>query len=245
MRLSETVKAESETVLLFEPDGSRIGGILQQVYPATLSCAAVKQAQLLFERCRPSLAVLAGEPADIRGLAAHMRALDRGVGIVAAGDFRSADVRVGCLMAGADACAPLGVEAEELLAMLLALSRRGVSQAAAAPSSAADEGVGEAGQSTWTLRAQGWELWSPDGVRISLSTQERIVLLRIWESPVREVSRADLAGLLAGASEGAGRTQTSSRVVDILVSRLRNKGKRQGAEIPLRSVYGYGYAFAA
>ena len=244
-----------DSLLLLDASGSGLASVLTGACPVVLACSSAKQAEQLYHRYFPSLAVLSGDLADVTALAAQLRGIDASIGIVALGDFATPAKRIDVLRAGVDACLAQPIDHKELLATLEALCRRLQSvssrgagrlkddqqsfKSGAAHEATADETIGG-----WALKSQGWTLCSPDGIKLSLTSSERALFQHLWRAPSHEASREELASVLAGdaSCQSAGR---SPRAVNILVSRLRAKGKLLGMDVPLRSLYGYGYAFAA
>jgi len=162
-----------------------------------------------------------------------------GMGVVVVGVQLTVEARIRCLQSGADACLPGPVDERELAGIVLALARR--------LSSGADDGLaaGESGRASgaWELRDQDWTLVSPAGVPLSLSANERLIVRALLDLAGRSISRAELAERLAVETD-AGRS-SSARSIDVIVSRLRRKAEMAGLVLPIRTVYGSGYLFAA
>ncbi|OZI71124.1 helix-turn-helix domain-containing protein [Bordetella genomosp. 12] len=87
---------------------------------------------------------------------------------------------------------------------------------------------------TWYLLYRGWVLGTPRGIRISLTSLERVCFQAIAESPGRELSRVVLSKILPGSN---------LRTLNVAISRLRKKVSEAGAELPLHTVHGMGYVF--
>ncbi len=87
---------------------------------------------------------------------------------------------------------------------------------------------------TWQLLYRGWVLSTPHGVRISLTTLERVCFLAIADHPGRELSRDILMKALPGSS---------LRTLNVAISRLRKKVSDAGMDLPLHTVHGMGYVF--
>ncbi|MFD4836228.1 response regulator transcription factor [Achromobacter sp. NPDC058515] len=157
------------------------------------------------------------------------------LGIVVAGQGMSVDSRLRCLQSGADACLPDPQDPRELACILLSLARR-------LPATEAMSQAEETATGQWELRDQGWTLAAPSGTAISLSANERLIVRALLEVAGRAVGRDELgAGLQA---EGGGVRASSSRSIDVIVSRLRRKAELAGVMLPIRTVYGSGYLFA-
>jgi DNA-binding response OmpR family regulator len=134
------------------------------------------------------LVVLKAPLPDIHNAAVRLRAVDRGLGIVAIAAFADAESRIRTLLCGADACLPPDVSGLELAAALQALVRRAVGldgADAASDGHTPDESVHD----TWRLANKGWTLISPTGRTLGLTTGERDFLSRLVNAPDRKVSR--------------------------------------------------------
>jgi DNA-binding response OmpR family regulator len=156
------------------------------------------------------------------------------LGIVVIGKGMSVDNRLRCLQSGADACLPDPQDPRELVCMLLALARR--LPAAVDP---AQEPQASSGQ--WELRDQGWTLAAPNGVTLSLSANERLIVRALLKTAGRAVGRDALGDELQ--VDGAAARASSARSIDVIVSRLRRKAEQAGVVLPIRTVYGSGYLF--
>jgi len=241
----------SEVLLLSEDEG-RCAAIAQGLgkygYQVRV-CADTSDLCRLHERHGSRLALLAAAPGQVYAAAARLRAADTLVGIVVASNFRSYEGRVRAIRCGADTCLPKDSQPEEIAAALYAIGRRvgavavpGIpaedAQAPPDPSLATDPAPGPAGK--WRLLSQGWVLADPNGMRLSLTTSERDLMLLLLREPGRKVPREELVGACAGANIHGG----TGRALDVMVSRLRGKARSQGMTLPLRSVFRQGYMFA-
>jgi DNA-binding response OmpR family regulator len=91
------------------------------------------------------------------------------------------------------------------------------------------------------LQDGGWILVAPDGASLHLSAQERTFLIALMDAAGSAVSRQALAELFLPDSPGG----FELRRIDVLVSRLRAKAQSAGLKLPVLSVRGQGYVFAA
>lgn len=89
----------------------------------------------------------------------------------------------------------------------------------------------------WQFLDAAWTLVSPQGTRLSLTQAEREFLLKLTASPDKRMPRSDPPGV----DSRSGRE--SMRRTDVLVSRLRRKAQDVPMELPIRTVWGWGYAF--
>jgi DNA-binding response OmpR family regulator len=93
----------------------------------------------------------------------------------------------------------------------------------------------------WRLRRIGWNLVAPNGTEVKLTAPELIFITALSERSGEPCTREELSQLLA-------RPQATweNRHLDGLVNRLRRKIKDHArADIPVKMLYGRGYAFTA
>lgn len=193
----------------------------------------------LFQARRTPLLVMEAELTDLCMAVAGLRAMDTTAGIVAVSTFDSPENRILGLHCGADACFPPDVASAEIAAALQALVRRvpvnGRRQAEAEPRHAAAAPAEANGK--WHFQDAAWTLVSPRGIRLALTQAERDFLLKLTTSPDRRMPRGDVPP----SDPQAGRE--SLRRTDVVVSRLRRKAQETNMELPIRTVWGWGYAF--
>ena len=190
---------------------------------------------LAVERC-DILVLDVGLPGE-DGLSAtgHLRRMD-GMGIVlVTGRSGTADMAHGLAM-GADVYLPKPLELPVLVAALHSLHRR----MAARGGTAADPAAEPAGNG-WSLRAGGWELWSPDGRVLALSTAERALLHELLSCPGTPVGREQLIAALTSTP-----WDFDPHRLEVLVHRLRTRVRNAtGTMLPVRALRGLGYMLAA
>ena len=194
----------------------------------------------LFQARRTPLLVMEAELTDLCMAVAGLPAMDTTAGIVAVSTFDSPENRILGLHCGADACFPPDVATTEIAAALQALvrrvpvtGRRPADPDARAPAAAAPaEATGK-----WQFQDAAWTLVSPRGTRLPLTQAERDFLLKLTTSPDKRLPRGDLPP----GDPQAGRE--SVRRTDVVVSRLRRKAQETNMELPIRTVWGWGYAF--
>ena len=150
----------------------------------------------------------------------RLRAIDRGLGIVAIAPFGNEENRIRTLLCGADACLPPDVTGLELAAVLQALVRRAVGLDMS--DQMADGVADEPQQEAWRLVNKGWTLISPRGYSLGLTTGERDFLTRLVNAPDRKVSRD---AFYPDGAEDADGAITRRRFVDVMISRLRRKAR--------------------
>lgn len=177
---------------------------------------------------RAPLLVLAGSPARLASLCSGLRQRSPQAGIVAVSHYDGADQRIEVMRQGADLCLAGDLQVGELVAALQALARRvngrGMPDAPLRPA-----------PSVWRLLEKGWVLRTPEGASLVLTGAERAFMGELLGAPDARLDRR--AYLAARAGE-------TTRRLDMLVCRLRRKAARQGIDLPLRTVSGWGYAFA-
>ncbi|MFD4836921.1 DNA-binding response regulator [Achromobacter sp. NPDC058515] len=195
----------------------------------------------LFQARRTPLLVMEAEFSDLCMAVAGLRAMDTTAGIVAVSTFDSPDNRILGLHCGADACFPPEVATAEIAAALQALVRRvpaagrraaAEAEPRAAPLPPVAEPTGK-----WQFLDAAWTLVSPQGTRLSLTQAEREFLLKLTSSTDKRLPRGDSPGI----DPHSGRE--SIRRTDVVVSRLRRKAQDVNVELPIRTVWGWGYAF--
>jgi DNA-binding response OmpR family regulator len=141
--------------------------------------------------------------------------------------------RVAGLDAGADDYVSKPFALPELEARIRAVLRRGQDDKES-PAEAA--GVRFGG---WRFEPERRILYSPKGVRITLTAAEADLLLAFQSNAQQVLSRPQLIELTRGKSEGV-----SDRAIDLLVSRLRRKLALGGRQLEIiQTVRSDGYVF--
>jgi len=169
------------------------------------------------------------------------------VGIVMLTGRGALEDRVRGLEGGADIYVTKPVDLLELSSIIRSLARRmrmsgvarGIAAAAAPQPPAAAPATQQ--QASWSLQDGGWILASPEGPSLHLSAQERIFLNALISAAGNVVSRQELSELFNPDDP----SEFELRRIDVLVSRLRAKAQASGVKLPLISVRGQGYVFAA
>lgn len=165
-------------------------------------------------------------------VAASLREI-RDMGIVFFTGRGSTEDRVRGLMQGGDAYLVKPVDLRELVATLVSVRRR---MAAVAVSAVGDDAPPDAGAG-WTLTPDGWSLLTPSSVHVPLTSLERSLLQYLFEHAGEVASRESLVQALGHRLD-----YYDNHRLDVLVSRLRRKVKREaGSVLPLRAVRGHGF----
>lgn len=150
---------------------------------------------------------------------------DKGIIVTTARGERT-DRIVG-VQAGADCYLVKPVDLDELVGLARNLLRR--------LRSSSDQ------PSSWVLDVLKWTLHSPEANALKLTHSELVLLQALARCAGESVSRDELAVAL-----GHDPVLYDPRRLEILVRRLRNKVAEQlGYPLPLETVHGQGYAFAA
>lgn len=153
--------------------------------------------------------------------------------------------RVVGLEIGADVYLVKPVELRELEAQVRSLSRR----LKLAPQGGRDRSAAlsapvhapAANATDWTFDQLSWTLISPEGRAVKLTGNERVFVSLLVSRPGEPVSRDEIFRAL-----GKRGWDPADRSVDSMVRRLRAKGAEAiGLPLPIESVHGIGYAFAA
>ncbi|CAM3630053.1 response regulator transcription factor [Bordetella flabilis] len=169
-------------------------------------------------------------------VATRLRALQP-VGIVMLTGRAALEDRVRGLEGGADIYMTKPVDLLELSSVIRSLARRMRLSRNPAPQGAAAERASQ----TWSLQDGGWILVSPEGSSLHLSAQERVFLNALIDASGNVVSRQALSELFSPSNP----SEFELRRIDVLVSRLRAKAQSSGMKLPVLSVRGQGYVFAA
>lgn len=159
-------------------------------------------------------------------LAARIRTLWPGIGLILLTEPGRLDQRLAGYTLGADHCLGRAVAEDELLSAMEALMRRLGMQAAP---------LGDC----WVIDAKRQALSAPDGQQLELSRKECRVLGLLREAPEQTANRRVLI-------EGLGEDYMTydERRLEAIVSRLRRKiAGLDGAPAPIRSLRNQGYAF--
>ena len=164
---------------------------------------------------------------------AHLRAVQRRLGLVLVTARGELEDRLLGLREGADAYLVKPVNMRELAETLNAVGRRltAAPQENAAPASPAP--------AAWRLLEGDWILGDPEGRQMALTTSERAFLACLFGQRGTEASRDDLIRALGGDV-----FDFDEHRIDAIASRLRRKAAKLGMRLPLHAVRGKGYVLA-
>ncbi len=130
--------------------------------------------------------------------------------------------------AGADLYLVKPVHIEELAAVIHSLSQRRTE----VPVTTTD---------FWRLESRNWQLLRPDGIAFRLNQKEYQLLAEVAVVPGAPVTRVTLLKALYDQDFDA-----SSRALDYVIFRFRSRFREEtGADLPLVTIPGVGYHFAA
>ena len=169
----------------------------------------------------------------------HLRQMD-GMGIVlVTGRSGSADMAHG-LSLGADVYLPKPLELPVLVAALHSLHRRmTAADAPPAADSVATTSCLDASEQTdsWRLRADGWDLYAPNGRVLKLTAAERGFLNELFATPGEAVDREQLIAAVTDQP-----WDFDPHRLEVLVHRLRARSRAAtDSVLPVRALRGAGY----
>lgn len=136
---------------------------------------------------------------------------------------------------GADLYLTKPVDSEELVLAIRNLHRR-VTRARGQTGGTSSPSVEKKG---WVLSSSAQSLTTPNGEIVFLSGRETNLLRCLSEAGGQTVSRQHVS-----ISVGYDELEPSSRSLDAVVRRLRQKLKAANADLPVHSIYGQGFRFA-
>ena len=150
------------------------------------------------------------------------------------------------LYSGADDFCVLDTSAALWIAKIECLLRRSRHQSwVGGVKTAAVEVAPEPVEPTWGLRDEGWVLTSPQGAAIALTTTERQFLLMLCSQPDKRASHQQLLEAISEQSDANTDAGAGHNRLGVVISRLKRKAALEGATIPIRSIYKWGYMFGA
>jgi len=173
-------------------------------------------------------------------VATRLRALNS-VGIIMLTGRSALEDRVRGLEGGADVYMTKPVDLLELSSVIRSLVRRMRLSHAPLLAGGLPEEASHAAAPEWQLQEGGWTLTDPAGRSLNLSAQEKLFVGALVQSSGAVVSRDILAQIFSPEDPDS----FEVRRIDVLVSRLRSKAQSVGMKLPVVSVRGQGYVFAA
>lgn len=187
---------------------------------------------------------LAGE--DGLSICEHLRQHARQMGIIFVTARAMRDDRLAGLGAGADAYFVKPVDMKELALVLHQLGQR----LSGALEKKKDKGIrgNEAEQAAsaltataWRLTRSDWQLFSPEGQALALSSREHQLLSLLFKADHQVVSKAALVKQIFGSHSPTGGAR-----LEVLLSRLRKRcSTALGQSLPVKTAHAEGYSFGA
>lgn len=183
-------------------------------------------------------AMLMGASAENRHVAYCLRTIRAELGLVAQLQTGSEEEQMGLIQAGVDWTCSVGASHDLIATMLLSLWDRRMPSSQGSPEAAPRRRNG------WILTEYAWMLQDPLGVRVSLTTSERALLVALFDTPGLGATYEALIAAINLAQNLTPTTGPRTRL-GVLVSRLRSKCNRHGMTLPIRVMPNWGYMFAA
>ena len=169
-------------------------------------------------------------------IASHLRSSRPDIGIIILSARDQVGDRLQGLGNGADCYLVKPVDFQELIANIDAVWRR-----VRAFRHVPQDGVKGILAESWTLDQEGWQLASPEGRQVGLTSKEFLLLRALFAAHGETVSKPAVVEALGGNPEAF-----DYHRIDVLLSRLRKKWRAAtGTELPVRTVQSAGYAFTA
>ena len=179
------------------------------------------------------VAIMCAGMAENATLAHLLRTEQPQMGIAALVPDLQEETQLLALQSGIDCWFTETASARLVMATVFGLIRRMGSIAPAEVS-----GVGE---QRWRLLEHGWQLKTPDGMAISLSTGERALMMALARA---EAHQATYQHLLAQVGNQAGKNENKRRErLTMMVSRMKKKCEALGVDLPIRALHRRGYMF--
>lgn len=228
-------------VLVLAPEQADITS-MRGVHASGFECRYFSSADVLYtevqglEDVQGSAVVLMGSSAENRAVVFYLRTIRAELGVIAQLQSGSEEEQMGLIQAGADWIFPVSASRDLIATMLLSLWDRRMQAPLEQPEAEPRRRGG------WALTEYAWVLNEPSGVRISLTTSERALLVTLFDSPELTATYAALAAAVDFTQSLDARSSPRRRL-GVLVSRLRSKCSRQGVDLPIRVLQNQGYMF--
>lgn len=184
-------------------------------------------------------------PVEAFRAAEAVRAADGAVPVLAILPELNAELVMAAMDSGIDACIPARANVNRIADAVSRLSGLGAQAGESRPATGA--------KAIWHFLARAWEIRTPAGHVITLTTAERAIMLALSRTPGRPLSHAELL-LAVDQTAGGVPSPPGSGLVDsplshdaaarrasVLMSRMRRKFTKCGEGLPFRSLRGLGY----
>lgn len=230
-------------ILVFAPEHADAAA-LHGLRASGFDCRYFSRSDALYAEVRGmadvqgAAAVLMGASAENRRAAFYLRTLRPKLGLVAQLQTGSEEEQMGLIQAGVDWTCPVGASRDLIATMLLSVWDRRLP-----PSQhQSDDAPRRCGD--WALTEYAWMLRDPLGIKVSLTSSERALLVTLFDAPGMG---ATYEALIAAVNLAQNLTPTTGprRRLGVLVSRLRSKCGRHGMSLPIRVMHNRGYMFVA
>lgn len=194
----------------------------------------------------PAIFLLSAHLKDALSLIARLRAQDPYVPLVIVQSVWDEATLLPFLYGGVDAYC-IGTDSPELWAAKLSslLRRIRVSAPMAGVMNSALTESPSQSELMWVLADGGWQLFSPEGRSMTLTSTERLLLLALCQQSDKRASHQQLLRALNGGEEDTSDPVIAHNRLGVIISRLKRKGSLEGVTIPIRSVHKWGYMFSA
>lgn len=206
---------------------------------------AATEALTLFRAHHPSLFLISGKSNEALSALSRLRSLHAHLPIlVEIPEFNEADI-LHLLYCGADHYCLQNTSPDFWIATLSCLLRRArLPEMSAGQTIVAPEPRANVEQ-TWVLVDKGWVLMSPEGKSLTLTTTERQLIKALCTSADKRASHELLLEAISNGDESIDLEVAHNRL-GVVISRLKRKAqKSQIDNLPIRSVYKWGYMFGA
>lgn len=173
-------------------------------------------------------------------VANHLRELPQLMVIIVSAR-NAVDDRLAGLSAGADRYLVKPVDFAELVANIEAVGRRSSRTFTVRATERRQEKSKNLQLAAWHLKKQDWCLIAPDGIALTLTSHEYVLLNCLFEAKGEIVSKKTIADKIFGV-----RASNSRERMDVQLARLRKKAALAfGYPLPIKTVHLQGYAFTA
>lgn len=181
------------------------------------------------------LVLLTGQQVLVRHALAFLRALHPNLPLLVECQLNDADQIVAAFEGGADMVLPVGSPESVWVAACSAALRRSAQTAQPAAVVKHDD--------TWVFSAAMSQLITPQGVKVDLSNQEKVLIELLVRAPGHSVSRKQLMSSVLTDDQAV--ADRASNHLGVIISRLRRKFQRTGVSLPISTVHSQGYRFTA
>ncbi|NLJ63703.1 MAG: hypothetical protein GX332_10425 [Alcaligenaceae bacterium] len=241
-------QAELEQVYLAHQQALEAAGFHLQVladHKALFQAVAATKGQN-GAQLSPAVFLLSAHLKGVLSLVACLRAQDPYVPLVIVQSVWDESALLPFLYGGVDAYC-IGTDSSELWVAKLSSLLRRIRLSLPTPSAVIDSSFKSSPQPDpmWALANEGWQLFSPDGRSITLTSTERFLLLELCRQPDKRASHQQLLRALNGGKEDTSDPVIAHNRLGVIISRLKRKGSLEGVAIPIRSVHKWGYMFSA